>query len=153
MSQQVWVRPYNKETDKRLLVEWLYAQRHKNRFDPDLFTKEQVKIYTAFDADGIVGFIPVKVVYMAESLAFKPGLSPVTEAKALQAWQHMMVAKCYEGNVPDMFFVTFDETVQEFAGRYHWNPVVVPMLSLHVADLEPKKLEAPNGGTERSSEG
>lgn len=92
MSHQVWVRPYDEEKDKKLLVEWLYAGRHGNRFDPELFLgyllpdkKKLVEIFTAFDEREILGFIPVRLAYVAESLAFKPGTAPVTEAKALQA--------------------------------------------------------------------
>ena len=147
MSNQVWIRPYDKDRDARTLVDWLYAGRDKNRFDPDIFKKGQAQVYVAFDDTGTVGFIPVVNNNQVESLAFRPGLSPVTEAKALQAWMHVMVYKMYELNIPDAFFVTFDETVLAFAGRYNWRSVVVPMLNLHL-----KSLEAPDGGTISRSE-
>jgi len=78
MAHQVWIRPFNKDTDARLLVEWLFAGREQNRFDPEQFKKGQVRVFTAFDESGIIGFIPVARCYLVESLAFKPGLSPVT---------------------------------------------------------------------------
>jgi hypothetical protein len=136
MAAQVWIRPYDEKRDKITLAEYLYANREKNRFDPEIFKRDQVKIYVAFDDSGVVGFIPVVNGNQVESLAFRPGLSPITEAKALQAWQHVFVYHAFENNIPDAFFVTFDETVQEFAGRYGWKPVVVPMLNLRFANLE-----------------
>ena len=145
MAAQVWIRPFDAERDTKLHAEWLYAMRDKNRFDPEIFTKKQAKIYVAFDESGTVGFIPVVNGNIIESLAFRPGLSPVTEAKALQSWMHVMVYQMHEHNIPDAYFVTFDETVLEFAGRYGWKKVVVPMLNLHVSDLERK--EASDGRT------
>jgi len=144
MSHQVWVRPFRDE-DKKVHAEWLYAGRDKNRFDPDIFTKKQAKVYVAFDDTGIVGFIPVVNGNIVESLAFKPGLSPITEAAALRAWQTVMIYEMHVNNIPDAYFVTFDETVLEFAQRYGWKAVVVPMINLHVSNLEGK--EAPDGGT------
>ena len=138
MAHQVWVRPFKPETDAKLLVEWLYAGREKNRFDPEIFKRKQVEIYTAFDDSGIVGFIPVTKCYLVESLAFKPGLSPITEAQALQSWQRAFVHKAAEHQVPQAFFVTFDETVLEFAKRYGWKEVVVPMVNLDFNQLEGK---------------
>lgn len=138
MAHQVWVRPFQAETDAKLLVEWLYAGREKNRFDPEIFRKKQVEIWTAFDDTGIVGFIPVARCYLVESLAFKPGIDPRVEAQALQSWQRVQVNEAFKNNVADAFFVTFDETVLEFAKRYGWKDVVVPMVNMHFAGLEGK---------------
>ena len=140
MSKQVWVRLYNEEdpAEVKLLVEWLYARRAENRFDPELFKKKQVKIWTAFNETGIVGFIPVTLSYTLESLAFAPGTSPVVEARALQAMQAVLVHRASENRIPSAYFVTFDTEVREFAKRYGWKDVVVPMVGLKFSDLEGK---------------
>ena len=140
MSRMVYVRPFNPKDEKErgLLVEWLDAGRHKNRFDPEIFLREQVSILTCFNEEEILGFIPIALAMLIESLAFKPGISPRDEAKCLQAMQHHVVQRAFEKNIPDAFFVTFDETVMEFAKGYNWNEVRVPMLNLHFASLEPK---------------
>jgi hypothetical protein len=144
MASQVWIRPYDEKRDKIKLAEYLYANREKNRFDPEVFKREQAEIYVAFDSTGVVGFIPVVNGNQVESLAFRPGLSPVTEAKALQSWMKVFVFQSFQKNIPDAFFVTFDQTVQEFAGRYGWKPVVVPMLNLRFANLEKEAGDADN---------
>ena len=97
-----------------------------------------MKIFTAFDDTGIIGFIPVARCYLVESLAFKPGLSPITEGQALQAWQRVFVNEAFETNTSDAFFVTFDKEVLEFAKRYGWKDVEVPMVNLRFAELEGK---------------
>lgn len=136
MSEQIWVRPYDKDKDHKLLAEWLFALREKNRFDPEIFKKGQAEIYTCFDSTGPVAFIPVVNGSQVESLALKPGLSPATAAKAFIAWQHVFVYKLHEKNIPNAFFVTYDETVLKFTKNYGWKTVIVPMLNLSVNDLE-----------------
>lgn len=140
MSLQVWVRPFNAADpkEKRLLLEWLYAGREKNRFDPEIFKRGQVAILTCFTREGIVGFVPVSLAFLLESLAFKPGLSPITEAKALLAVQHHLVHRAFEQNVPDAFFFTRDETVLKLSKAYGWVVPDVPFLNFHFADLEHK---------------
>lgn len=134
----VWIRPYDKAKDHKLLAEWLFALRERNRFDPQIFDRGQAEIYVAFDATGTLGFIPVVNGNQVESLALKPGLPPMTASRVFQAWQHVFVYEMHKRNIPDAFFVTFDESVLKFAQRGDggWRPVVVPMLNLHVSDLE-----------------
>lgn len=143
--KNVWVRPFNHRSpgEKKLFVEWLYAARDKNRFDPKLFELApdgsflRCRVLTCFNDQEIVGFIPVTIAFQLESLAFKPGLEPTTEARALQAMQHYLVHRAAEQNISDAFFCTYDESVLEFAQRYGWSKTVVPMLNLHFKDLEP----------------
>lgn len=136
MSEQVWVRPYVAEKDHKLLAEWLFLLREKNRFDPEIFKKGQAEIYVCFDSTGPVMFVPIVSGNQVESLALKPGLSPVTAAKAFQAWQHVFIWELHKRNIPDAFFFTYDKTVLEFAQRYGWRETVVPALNLHVDGLE-----------------
>lgn len=141
MRQSVYTRPFNEKDpeEKKLFAEWLFAMREKNRFDPAIFEKGQVTILTCFDEGGILGFVPVALAYVLESLAFRPGISPATEARCLEAVQHHLVHCAIEKNMPYAFFVTFDEEVQEFAQRrYGWKKTEVPMLTFDFNKLEPK---------------
>jgi hypothetical protein len=136
MAKPIYIRPYNKDTDALLLATWLYAGRDENLFDPGLFERKQVMIFTAFDETGVVGFIPVAVVYLVESLAFRPGLPDVTKTKALLSFQQVLVSKAAEGNVPDAFCVAQDERFLRFMERYGWRRPVAAMRNLHFADFE-----------------
>jgi len=150
MANMVYIRPYDKDTDAKLLVEWLYAGRESNLFDPEIFRRGQAVIFTAFDDSGIIGFIPVVLCYLVESLAFKPGLPSVTEMKALVAFQHVLVHKALEQNVPDTFCVTLNEDLLRHMERYGWRPAVAPLRNLHFADLERKDKENPDAGDDKS---
>jgi len=143
MSKQVWIRPM-KDTpeEKKLLAEYLYANRKENRFDPELFQKNQVKVYVAYNDEGIQAFFPVRLSYTLESIATKPDLSPITHAKALVAMQTVLANKAAENNVADAMFVTYDEDVLKFAEHSGgWKKVIVPMLNLKFSELE----GTPNG--------
>jgi len=151
--KNVWVRPfrprekgadgqYHVSAEAKLFYQYLYAAREGNRFDPEKFAVDEhgdfkyVDLWTCFNSERIIGFIPVTKVYLIESLAFAPGLDKVTEARALQAMQHKLVFEAEKENITDAFYVTYDGTVPEFSSRYGWASVVVPMMNLHFADLE-----------------
>ncbi|MHB8501522.1 MAG: hypothetical protein ACYDHE_11330 [Candidatus Acidiferrales bacterium] len=141
MDHQVYLRPYNSKNapEKKLFIEWLYAQRELNRFDPELFTREQVKVYTLFDRQmGIVGFTTVGVVYLMDYQIFRPGLADSIKASALKSVQHFLVFKAGENNVPSAFFRPSDERYSNFAQNYGWKED--KLLWLRFADLE--KVEA-----------
>lgn len=142
MSHVVYTRPFNKDDQKerKLFLDWLYASRDKNRFDPDLFRKGQVTILTCFTSEKIVGFVPVALAYVIESLAFLPGISPEVEAQAFRAVQQHLVHCAIEKNIPDAYFVTYDEEVLKLAQRPNrgWKRVVAPLLNLHFGSLEPR---------------
>lgn len=142
--RQVYVRRYNPATDKKLLLEWLYSGRKENRFDPEIFIKNQVEVYTAFTDEEIVGFIPLTRAYLVESLAFRPGLERVVEGRALQAFQHVLVDRASAENTPDAFFFTLDQSLLKFVEPYGWSTPDVPMRHLHFSSLEPKKDEDTN---------
>ena len=146
MRLQVYVRNYDAKRDKQKFVEWLYAAREKNRFNPEMFERDQVRIFTLYTEKEIVGFVPITIALVVESLAFRPGLDELTEARALEAFQNHLVYKASEQNLPDAYFVTLDESVLKFASRYGWKPTQVPMLNLHFSSLEPTDENAKKSG-------
>lgn len=141
MSRDVYARPYDKDDplERQKLVEWLHARRRENRFDPRIFEEGQAQVITCFDETGIVGFVPVTLAFVLESLAFPPGTSPLVEAQALRAAQGHLVWQANKERIPNAFFVTFDEDVRQIAQRHGWKPVAVPMLNLDFNGLEPRE--------------
>lgn len=140
MSRMVYTRPYDgrNKRERRLFIEWLHARRAENRYDPALFEKEQVRIITCFDDGGILGFVPVATCYLLESLAFRPGTDPVTEARCLEAVQHHLAHTAAANQVPYAFFVTTDQDVINLASRRGWRQSEVPVLCLDFNRLEPR---------------
>jgi hypothetical protein len=137
MSNQVWVRPMNDTPEERkMLAEFLYRCREQNRFDPSIFTKNQVKVFVAYDQEGIVGFIPVRLSYKLESLSWRADVSPVTQSKALLAVQQVLGCKAAENNIPDVYATTTDPTLIRFAEHYGWETVDMPVIKLKFSNLE-----------------
>jgi len=139
MSKQIWIRPMKSTpAETKLFAEYLYANRTKNRFDPEIFEQNRAKVFAAYNDEGIKGFVPVRNSYVVESLAMQPDLSPITEAKILQAFQHMIVNKAAENNIHDANFCSFDQTVLDIARNYGWKDVIVPTVNLKFSELGSK---------------
>lgn len=136
----VYTRPFDgtNERERRLFVEWLHARRDENRYDPDLFLKNQARIWTCFDEGGILGFVPIATCYLLESLAFPPGTDPRVESRCLQAVQHQLVHIANVNQVPYAFFATTDENVVRFSERMGWKKNEVPVLCFDFNHIEPK---------------
>jgi hypothetical protein len=137
MNREVWARPLNKNNPKenKLFLKWLYEQRALNKFDPELFKKEQVQVFTLFDLSGIVGFMWASLAILAEGWCFRPELDDWTKAKALQGVQHLLVLKAGQANLPNVFIRPSDERYVKFISGYGWKPDE-KIFRLHVADLE-----------------
>lgn len=148
MRRMVYTRPFDggNKRERRLFIEWLHARRAENRYDPDLFTKNQVRILTCFDSGGILGFVPVATCYVLESLAFAPGTAPETEARCLEAVQHHLVHTSVAQQVPYMYLATTDQNVIRLTEHRGWKQTEVPVLCFDFNRLEPR-VEDIDGGS------
>ena len=140
MVSNVYARPFNGKdpVEQKLFKEWLYQNRDKNKFDPDVFEKGQVSIMTCFDETGIVMFVPYSVSFVVRSLAPRPGLPRHVRANALRTFQQVLTHIAAQGNVPDAFFYTEEEDLAEGVKKYGWREPEKKLLKLHFASLEPK---------------
>jgi hypothetical protein len=137
MNREVWVRPLNKkdQDEQRLFVQWLHDQRELNKYDPEVFKREQVQVFTMYNRSGIVGFLWASLAILAEGWCFRPELDDGTKAKALQGVQHLLVTKAGQSNLPNILMRPSDERYASFIGNYGWKREE-KMHCLHVADLE-----------------
>lgn len=134
MSRQIWVRPYNAATDKQQFAEWLYANREKNQFDPEIYEYPSTKIFVAYDETGPLDFLAAYPAIILDGHAPKPGLSDSDQARCLKEIQHILVEKAHEGGIGQMYFVA-EPTIGTFAEHYKFKPVVRPMMNLKLKDL------------------
>lgn len=153
----VWCRPFDSKSPEEfnLFVQWLHFGREANRYDPSrLFERQPDRrftispsylILTLFNEREIVGFQPVTLAFLLDSLVLKPGLDPVMAARALQSMQGWLVNRAFQQRIPDAFFVTQDNSVLNFAVKYGWVAPDVPCLNLHFADLLPKPVVEKGG--------
>jgi hypothetical protein len=86
-----------------LFITWLYANRGTNKFDPEPFRKNQVKIYVAENETGILNFFPVHLVFLFGANSPKPDMAPITQTRCILAFKNFMIEKCKELNISDMY--------------------------------------------------
>lgn len=127
-----------KPEEKTLLAKWLYENRHKNNFDPTPFLKDQVTVYVAYDSTGILFFLPVRTIWIWDSLAPRPDLPETKSAQCLKALQQLLVFEASQNNVGEFFFKASEESVPAFAKNYGWDEAK-NMHSFNVNKLEPVK--------------
>lgn len=122
MNRQVWCRPIDKKNpaENKLFVEWLYAQRELNKFNPELITREQVRVYTLFDSTGVLGFMLAGVGLFADCWCFRPDLSDGDKSRALKSAQHFLVSKAFELQALGVFMRPSDARYENFISHYGW---------------------------------
>lgn len=139
--RQVYTRPYDPKNKKEVskFVQWLYEQRQKNKFNPELISNGQLDIYTVFDDTGILGFASKSKVYFLNHVAFHPDLTPQRKSEVIKSAQHYFVSKAYEENIPDVYFHPSDEHFSLVMEKhFKWRAVTDRLLHLRFADLEGK---------------
>ena len=86
-----------------LFVKWLYANREINKFDPEPFRRNQVKIYVAENDTEILNFFPVHITFLLGANSPKPDMAPITQTRCILAFREFMIKKCHELNVSDFY--------------------------------------------------
>jgi hypothetical protein len=133
----VWCRPIDKRNpaENKLFIQWLHDQRELNKYNPRLITYEQVKVYTLFDATGILGFMMAGISLVADCWCFRPELADEDKARALKSVQHFLVGKAFEQNIPTVLARPSDKKFADFIERYGWKKEE-KLYRLDVKDLE-----------------
>lgn len=103
-----------KSSETPLFVEWLYAHRDVNHFNPEPFRKNQVRIYVAEDESGILCFIPLQFVYMYDALAPRPNLAAFRLAKVFQKMSEHLMQVAAQENIRQVFVQPSDAKFSEF---------------------------------------
>lgn len=130
---------YAHNADAPQLVEWLHANREKNKYDPDIFSYDSTRVL-AVDVDGeTVMYVPFQLVLMSDSLAVKPGLSKAKTALGLKAVIHELIRKAKSSRIGEIHFQGSDSETVEFAKRHGYEEMTgfVPMR------LKPKNVTPP----------
>lgn len=127
-----------------LFVEWLYAHREVNRFNPEPFRKNQVRIYVAEDESGILCFIPIQFVYMYDALAPRPNLAAFRLARVFQKMSEHLMQEAARENISQVLVQPSDTKFSEFLQtEIGYKPVTQETLQLIFDDFKEKTEPAP----------
>lgn len=111
--QNIWVRKIEKR-DVAELGQWL-NDTPQNLFDPAVFFYPQTSTDVAFKRDKKIGFMPMQLVAMLESLGFNPEATEREKAIALSELVKSAMWKAREKGIKEIYFVCKDDSTAEFA--------------------------------------
>ena len=135
--KHIFVRPAAAK-DNRNFLDWSLAGKD-NGFDPDVPLYGTTVTWAAFNEDGVVAYLPMQTSLVLESLAAKPGITPLEIATVFREMVQTAVTQCYIKGVGEiMFIATNDETVRFAEGSKVFTRVEYPVFKLKVSELEKK---------------
>jgi hypothetical protein len=125
-------------TDIPKLAEWLYLNRKKNKFDPEVFQYDSSRIM-AMELDGSPAmYQPYQLVIMLEGLAPKPGLTPLETALLLREGLHAVARVAKVSHIDEVYFLSGDEETITFAEAHGFTELkTLKVLRLKVKDMTP----------------
>jgi hypothetical protein len=144
MSKQIYVRPAEAK-DAELFTEWAKASAQINLFDPDVMSYPSTVTLVAHSDQPEV-FMPLQTTVTLESLAPRPGISPLTEAVALRELIHAAALMAHMAKVKELYFLCKDDRVIELAKRHGFEELPFTTLRLKL-----DKIEKPHDQTSSSS--
>lgn len=114
--KQTWVRPAELKDAEQLAL-WSVANVEKNELDPAVLRYPQTSVLVAHDGKPVT-FMPVQLVAMIESLASRPGVTPLQLADALKELLKTVVFLSKKQGVHEVYFLGTDEAVTRMAQRH-----------------------------------
>ena len=119
------------EKDAPLCAEWLQSTP-KNLLDPDIAKYRNLRTL-AIEEEEPVLFVPSHPVLLVESLAHKPGISPMQNARALRKAQDVLEAMARHYGMAEIYWQCADETLIKFAERHGYTVITTKFLKKKVS--------------------
>lgn len=132
--EHIWVRKIE-QRDIPQLGQWL-VNTPNNLFDRDVFFYPQTTTNVAYKHDRKIGFMPMQLATILESLAFNPDATEREKALALAELVKVAVWQSRERGVKEIYFVCKDESTAEFAKRHHFEEMPHRTFRLKIDSLE-----------------
>jgi hypothetical protein len=114
--KQVYVRFAN-QADAPQFSEWVTAAREINLFDPAVMDYPTTRTLVAHNGEPLL-YMPVQQVLMMESLAPKPGLTPIEEGLALREITKAVALLGSQASIRESYFLCKDERVVKFGAAH-----------------------------------
>jgi hypothetical protein len=114
--KQVFVR-FADQKDAPQFEQWVTAAQAINLWDPAIMDYPTTRTLVAHNGEPLM-YMPVQTALMMESLAPKPGISPIEEGLALREITKAVALLASQQQIRESYFLCKDERVVKFASAH-----------------------------------
>lgn len=111
------------EGDARDFCEYVWSMKPLNLFDREVLTYPRTVMLRAKNEEGNQLFIPLQSVLMYDSIAPRPGLSPMAEARALSKIGEVVDQAAQDSGVAEVYFFCRDDRVADLCSRHGYEEI------------------------------
>jgi len=127
--KQVFVR-FADQKDAPQFEEWVMAAQAINLFDPAVMDYPTTRTLVAHNGVGPLMYMPYQTALMMESLAPKPGITPIEEGLALREITKAVALLASQMQIRESYFLCKDERVVKFASAHGYE--VLPWTTMRM---------------------
>ena len=140
MRKKLSARLVDWAKDSLKFVEYMRhgSEKLNNLFSPSVMDYPLTQTIVVEDEDGPKLFNPQYPVMVMDSLAPKPGMPPIEEARVLLELMHATLTVAHNAGIQEIYFMCADENVIRFVQRYGFELVPHTVLRLKTKDYRGK---------------
>jgi hypothetical protein len=141
---RVYVRPIQPD-EATTFFSWAVENADKSEFDPAVALFPSSSTWCAYDKTGPLAYQTLQQPIMLESLAPRPGLSPVQISLCLKELTKNAITQGSIKGAGEIYFLGMDEDTNQFAENHIFEEVNMKIFRLKLADLEGKDADNHEG--------
>jgi hypothetical protein len=134
MPNRVYVRPVRQE-EALTYLDWAKENADKSEFDFQVALFPSSTTWCAYDKDGPLAYQTIQQPLMLESLAPRPGSSPMQISLSLKELTKTAITLAHSKGVGEIYFLGSSEDTNSFASNHIFEEVPMKVYRLKIADL------------------
>ena len=135
MPNRIWVRPALPEESKTF-IDWSLENADKSQFDPAVAAFPSSVTWVAYDKDGPLVYQTIQQPLMLESIAPRPGVTPIQISSALKELTQNAVSQAHILGAGEILFFGSDADTDRFATNHIFEEVPMKIFRVKIRDLE-----------------
>lgn len=139
---RVYVRPIEPgEAD--IFYSWAVENEDKSKFDPATPLYKSSTTWCAYDSTGPLAYQTIQRPIMLESLAPRPGLSPIQISSLLKELTKNAITFAHTTGAGEVYFLGTDDDTDQFASNKIFEQLPYKIYRVKLANLEGKNADSP----------
>jgi hypothetical protein len=124
-----------------MFLSWAIENEDKSKFDPATPLYKSSTTWCAYDNTGPLAYQTIQRPIMLESLAPRPGLSPIQISSLLKELTQNAVTFAHTTGAGEIYFLGSDSDTDTFASNKIFEKVDMPVYRVKLSDLEGKNAD------------